>query len=311
MASPTFGLFGGNGAPPPPVFMGTNPTGGNRGSGTEGSTFPSFGLFNNPNTTGITGPMANAPVFSGTSGGLANMSSGFGDPFGQGNMLREFQRAYGKGTGDLLAQMMSQGLFNPQTAAAFLNAMQPGINRGEANLSSMFGAEGSRFGSAAALGMGDFLSQANLNEQQTLASMFMQAQQEQLGLLENTLPTLHTEEANQGGWWKDVVGGLEAAAGVAAAPFTGGASLALTASGMGSILGNSNSGGGGSTGGNPFMSLQGLFKNKNASQNPMEIPSSVDWSAVPNINMLPTGNFWDTYSTDTLSGSGADAIFAS
>jgi|SRR5215831_5677829 len=321
MASPTFGLFGGgNGAPNPPVFAGTNPTGGSTNiNSTQGSTFPNFGLFNGftPNTGpfGITG--GPNPLFNGGAGSpLASLSTGFGDPYGNGNMLREFQRAYGKGTGALLNNIMTKGLFNPQVAAAFLNAMQPGIARGEGNILNAFGAEGSRFGSAAALGLGDFESQVNLNENQTLASMYMQAQQEQLGLLNNSMSTLHAEEANSGGFWSDLLGGLEIAGGIIGAPFTGGATLPLVGAGIGTLssgLSHGSSGGGGSNSGlmSGISGFGKLFNNGNQSNNQDNNAAVGDYlGSLGGYNFNGSQDFWDTYSRDQLTGSAGDAIFA-
>jgi hypothetical protein len=301
MGTPAFGLMPGNNATPPPFFAGNNPTGGTRGTGGSGglnNNFPNFPLFGNPNTSGVASPTANAPLFGGSS--MTGLSTGFGTSTGAlgGNELREFQRAYGKGTGDLLYQMMSKGLFNPNTASAFLNAMQPGINRGQENLLNSFGAEGSRFSSTAAFGLGDYFSQVNLNEQQTLASMYMQAQQEQLGLLENTLPTLHNEQANQGSWLDDLMGGLEIGASILGAPFTGGLSLGGIAGGLSTIMGH----GGGSGGGNASPSLSGIATPQMSSGTPSFFPSGTQ--SAPQ-------DFWQQYFRGNLSASGGDSLFGS
>jgi hypothetical protein len=150
---------------------------------------------------------SNAPLFSGTSGGLASLSSGFGSTAfgGQGGQYEQqlynmLGKTYGQGTGQLLGNILEQGLFNPQTAAAFLNAMQPSINQGTQSIQNQFGAEGARFGSEDSLGLSNFLGQANLNEQQTLASMYEQAQTEQLQILSGVLPSLQAERADSGGF---------------------------------------------------------------------------------------------------------------
>lgn len=247
MGSPTFGFpTSGNNAPPPMFGSMTNPTG---GSGVPQGSFPNFPLFGSGTASG---PLANSPVFSGTN--MAGLSSGVVMPIGNNpnnplwsQFANSLGKAYGPGAGNLIYQDLTNGLFNPQVASAFLNAMQPGIQRGQSNILQSFGAEGSRFGSAAALGLGDYNSQVNLNEQQTLASMYMQAQQEQLGLLENILPSLHAEQANKGGWMHDVLGALEIAGGAAMLPFSGGASAGLIAGGLGTI-GMGLPGGSGNTG---------------------------------------------------------------
>ena len=164
---------------------------------------------------------------------LANLSSGITLPIGNdpnnplwSQLANSLGKAYGPGMGDMLYQMLTTGLFNPQVAASFLNAMQPGVAQGQASVLNSFGDEGSRFGSAAALGLGNYESQVNLNEQSTLAGLYENAQSQQLNLLENVLPTLHSEKSNSGSWIDDLLGGLEVAGSIAGAPFTGGMSLA-------------------------------------------------------------------------------------
>jgi hypothetical protein len=156
-----------------------------------------------PNYSSLTPLSSNNGLFNGTSGGLASMSTGYGQFTNssqyQQNLYNLLGKEYGQGTGQLLGNILEQGLFNPSTAAAFLNAMQPSINQGEQSIMNQFGSEGARFGSSANLGLSNYLGQANLNEQQTLASMYMQAQQEQLQLLEGLLPGIGQERADSGG----------------------------------------------------------------------------------------------------------------
>ncbi len=230
MGSPSFGLpTSGNNAPLP-IPGNTNPTGTNQGVGFGGVSFPNYPMFGALGTSPVS-PSANAPLFGGGMTGLSSGFSGLGDSSFSGKFYNQLGKAYGQGSGQLLGNIIENGLFNPQVAAAFLNAMQPGVARGQESIMNAFGAEGSRFGSAAALGLGDYQSQVNLNEQQILASMFQNAQQEQLQLLEGVLPTLHAERANSGGWIHDLLGGLEIAGGIIGAPFTGGMSLGLVGAG--------------------------------------------------------------------------------
>jgi hypothetical protein len=182
--------------------------------------------------------------------------------------------------------------------------MQPGINRGEADLMNSFGAEGSRFSSTAAFGEGNYLSQVNLNEQQTLASMFMQAQQEQLNLLSGAMPTLHDEEANSGGgMWSDIIGGLEIAGAVAADVFTAGAAIPFTtpilASGIGTLTGGLTGGGKKS---NSAPSMPGM---QPMGQTPPFFPTNTNYRGADDVA------FWDKYDRDKLDASGGDAIFGS
>lgn len=283
-----------NNGPLPPMPM-NNPTGGLYNFGGEsGSSFPSYNL--NPSES--SGPMANMPMFSGASGGLANMSSGF-NFWGQGdletNLYNSVGKAYGKGMGALIGHDLTAGFFNPTVAASYLNAMQPAYNKGMGDIQASFGAEGSRFGSAAALGEGNYASQFGLNEQQTLASMYMQAQQMQLNLLDSILPTMHSERANSGGVLSDILGGLEVVGGAIAAPFTGGATIPLIGAGIGTIAGGNRGGGGSQT---PSIA-------------PYQIPSANPNTTTPPF--FPTSpqnnqNIWQMYDLNQLTGSAGDAI---
>jgi len=235
-----------NNAPLPVPGGYGNPTGANTGflnfSKTPGSNLP----FPTMSAYGQTGPAYNIGAY-GTGAGLAGLNSGFStnDPGRTQNLYNYLGKAYGKGPGQLLGNMITQGLFNPQVAAAFLNAQAPGIARGEAGIQSSFADAGARFSSAAALGMGDFESQVQLNQQQTLASLFENAQHEQLGLLENVLPSIQNERANEGSWMNDVVGGLEMFGGAAVDAFTGGlGGNTLIGAGASKILGGGKGGGG-------------------------------------------------------------------
>src|SRR5258706_1466158 len=191
MGSPSFGLPTSNNNAPMPVPGNTNPTGTNKGVGFGGVSFPQYPVFGAPPSSPVF-PSANTGTFS--SGGMNGLSSGIWPTGHAGDQLySELSKAYGPGVAGELASILSKGLFNPEVASSFLNAMQPGIARGEASILNAFGTEGSRFGSAAALGLGDYQSQVNLNEQQTLAGMFENAQGQELGVLSGILPTLHAE----------------------------------------------------------------------------------------------------------------------
>jgi len=216
--------------------------------------------------------------------GVSNLNTGMKDPNSPWfqNLYNELGRAYGKGTGQMLGDMLSKGLFNPQVAQALMQAMEPSIARGYNDVLGAFGSEGARFSSAAAIGAGDYMSQARLGQTAQLAQLWQNAQTEQLSLLENVLPTLHTEEANRGsGVLSDILGGLEIVGGAIAAPFSGGASLGLLTSGISTIAaGNKGGGGGGSSspssgGSNPLSSLLQLFKGGASSSSPANISGGV------------------------------------
>src|SRR5258708_7153970 len=213
MGGGRFGSLTGNNAPTP-VFGGTNPTGMIPGgyNNNKSYSFPGYNMFGAPHPGEPSGnnyvtPTANLGIFGNTNpsssnsgNGIQNLNSGFGSNAGS---QKQLENDYGKGIGDMLYNILNGGLFNSKVADAFMNAIQPAYNRGIASVQQSFGAEGARFGSSAALGIGDFASQFTLNEQQTMAQMYMQAQQEQLSLLENILPTVHAEQADsQSGIWK-------------------------------------------------------------------------------------------------------------
>jgi hypothetical protein len=239
MGSAVFGINPGtsNNAPPP-VSPLTNPTGMSKSSGLTSST----------NGLPAIGPASNAPIFGTTPGGIQSLSSAL--PGSNQNSINALTGAYGTGTGDVLANLLyGQGLFNPQVASAYLNAMQPAYNQGIATQEQAFGAEGARFGSAAALGIGNFSSQFALNEQQTLASMFLQSQGEELNLLQSVLPTIHSEHANSSGILGDILGGLEVAGGIALAATGVGlpAAAPLIGSGLSTVAASNRGGGGGTS----------------------------------------------------------------
>ena len=296
-----FGLLPGNNAPLPSFTQGTNPTGGASKGGNV--NFPNYPMFGPTSSPGGVSPMVNAPLFSAS--GMSGLSSGMkfpgwgNDP--SGHLLNELGSAYGKGAGSYIDQILMHGLFNPQVASAYLNAMQPSINRGQANLLNSFGSEGSRFSSTAAFGLGDYLSQTNLNEQQTLASMYLDAQHEQMSLLQNVIPTLHAEQANKGGFWHDILGGLEIAGGIATEVFAPGnpIGIGLIGSGVGTLAGGLDSGGGSSGGGgNPLAGVN------TGMTTPPFFPNGGQNIPTQQANQ----SFWQQYGLQDLSASGGNAL---
>ncbi len=277
-----------NNAPPPIPGGFGNPTGinigqGSKASGVAGSlNLPLFGPASagvSPSNPAYNVPTYNATNIQGLSGGIVNSNI----PQNQLTNLSNFLgKTYGQGVGSLLDQLLQNGTFNPQVAAAFLNAQQPGIARGEGDLLSAFGGAGTRYSSGAQLGLGDYLSQVNLNQQQTLASLYENSQSQEMGLLQNILPTLHSEKANAGGGlFDDILGGLAIAGGIAAAPFTGGASLGITAAGVGALSGGNKGGGSSPTGaGTPNISslLQQLYGGLNTN-------GSIPGNSIPTIGV--------------------------
>jgi hypothetical protein len=307
MGSPTFGLLPGNNAPQPFSFAGNNPTGGTVAPKGINSNFPNYPMYS-PINHGSVSPTASAPMFSASD--FKGLSTGLfpllqGTPQGA-SLYKELVRSYGKGMGDTLFKQLGNGFFNPQTAAAFLNAMQPAINKGESDLLNSFGAEGSRFGTAAAYGEGTYLSQAHLNEEQTLATMYMNAQQEQIQLEQSILPTLQKENANSGGgMWSDIIGGLEIAGSVAADIFTAGAAIPFTTPILASGIGTLTKGltGGGNSGNNPAPMMPGMNPMQNGT--PPFFPNNTNYRGADDVA------FWDKYDRDALSSSAGNSLFGS
>jgi len=94
------------------------------------------------------------------------------------------QAGYPGGVAALLTEFLQSGAgFNPKVAQALIDAMGPSIMRGEENIMEQFSALGSRFGSPASIGMGDYLSQVNLNIGQIFAQMYEQATSNYLDIL--------------------------------------------------------------------------------------------------------------------------------
>ena len=83
----------------------------------------------------------------------------------------------------LLNFLQSGAGFNPQVAQAMINALQPQVQEGEENLIEQFSTGGQRNSSSAQVGLGDYLSQVNLNEQQIFAQMYEQSTQNYLEAL--------------------------------------------------------------------------------------------------------------------------------
>lgn len=113
--------------------------------------------------------------------------------FGQGtnNPLHDITKALQKagfsaGIAGELADFLKSGAgFNPAVAQALIAAMQPGIDRGQANILEQFSGMGLREGSPAAIGLGDFMSQVQLNEGQIWAQLYEQSVQNYMSVLES------------------------------------------------------------------------------------------------------------------------------
>ena len=95
----------------------------------------------------------------------------------QNDIAKGMQTAgFSGGVGTALSEFLMNGAgFNPAVAQALIAAMQPQIAKGQANLMGQFGAQGLAGGSPAALGMGDYLAQTNLDVGTLLSGMYEQS----------------------------------------------------------------------------------------------------------------------------------------
>jgi hypothetical protein len=131
------------------------------------SVIPTFGANSGPYTTtslGSSGPGGTNPI------------TGTQTPRQAGRSLTELQNMYGEGLGNLMYQFLQGGAgFNQDAINNLFASLQPGINRGEQDLMNQFSTSGNRFGSGAQIGLGDYLSQVNLNEGQLETQMYESA----------------------------------------------------------------------------------------------------------------------------------------
>ena len=195
---PFFGSGGGS-APPP-------------AAGSGGGAFPA-------NTGGTSvGPPPSVTGLSASGAGTGVGSTGLS--------VSGLAKEIAKGTGipnsiaTLLAQFLLGGAgYSPQVAQALIAQLQPSIERGQEDIMEQFSAMGNRFGSPAAIGLGDYMSQVNLNIGEILSGLYEQSVQNYM----NVLMGIKKPQQQSGG----TLGGLGALLG-----------------GIGGILGTSTGGGG-------------------------------------------------------------------
>jgi hypothetical protein len=204
---------GGASAPVPSTGNMTTPAVG----GQSNPLIPGFpGGTNSPLTTGFsantggTDPNAQLTAISGLSPSPPGMAAG---GTGGGSWIDAIKQGFAKAgypraIGDLLAQFLAGGAgFNPHVVQSMLQALQPGIQRGEANIMEQFGAQGLRNSSSAAIGLGDFESQVTMNEGQILSQMYEQSVQNYM----QVLMAGHKPQKSDGGMGS-LIGGAGSAA---------------------------------------------------------------------------------------------------
>jgi len=112
-------------------------------------------------------------------------------------MFDTLKKSYGDGTAHALMDFLTSGAgFNQDAINNLFASMQPQIERGTESLMNQFSATGNRFGSGAQIGLGDFLSQVNLNEGQIESNMYEQAIQNYLSVLMPTSAQAAQTKAN-------------------------------------------------------------------------------------------------------------------
>jgi hypothetical protein len=146
------------------------------GSGNPYDVVPSTGAF-----PANAGPYATTGAGSVTGPGTASGNPNIGgfaqlDPAKANQLYQDLSKTYGAGTAQAIWQFLQSGAgYNQNAINNLLASLQPGIQRGEEDLMSQFSALGNRFGSGAQIGLGDYLSQVNLNEGQLISQMYEQA----------------------------------------------------------------------------------------------------------------------------------------
>lgn len=304
--------------------MAGNPSGfnmfGTSNKNNSQATMPNFSLFGNTGTQGNNNPASFMPGFSSVFGGFNPMKSPvaglnpsqtlFTNGMDTQGIIGDLMKTYGKGYGSLLSgALFGGGGFNPAVAQAQMAAMMPGFIRSQNDLLSAFGAEGNRFSSGAALGLGDLAANFDLGQSQIFANEYEQGVNNILSLMTGLAPTMHAEQANKSNLFDQIAGGLEIAAGIAGAPFTGGATLPLVGSGV-ATMGAGMGGGGGSGAGAGagmipnFGGFKSIFGGGNNNPLGLTIPQnmpSVDAQIMMNAS---GGDVLQGGSGDMFSGSG-------
>lgn len=301
--------FSNNAMPPIPGGFG-NPTGTNTGGFNVGSKSSALPFPVAPHGSAFPANASPTNPMTGVSSGFAGIGGIAAPGTKDDNLGHELVSAYGPGTGNAILQLLYKGMFNPQVAQSLLDAMGPGIQRGQADILNAFGAGGNRFSSSAALGLGDFNSQVQLNQGQILSNLFLNDQQQQMQLLQGILPTLHAEKANKKGILGDILGGLEIAGGLIGAPFTGGASLGLVGSGVNTLTGGGGGGGGGGDDAltKALKSLPGLGGSGTGGSG-MDLGKLLDTGQLSNDAFSDIINQGMFATPEMLGGSGGDAFF--
>jgi hypothetical protein len=163
------------------------------------------------------------------------------DPFGLSKMTHKdlsrmfdgLKKTYGDGMAHMLMDFLTSGAgYNQGAINNLLASLQPGIKRGEADIMEQFSAMGTRFGSPAAVGLGDYLSQVNLNEGQLVTQMYEQSLQDFINVMMGTAGQTSKRIGSSPGLFDQIGSIMGLVEGGAAGA---GAGLAASAGGAGTI----------------------------------------------------------------------------
>ena len=184
-------------------------------------------------STNVTG-MTAAPMPANT-GGVATSGTGTSNPtvaglpqFAPGSSEANavwrglMSQGIPAGIAGLISQFLGSGAgYNSGVANALIAQLQPSIERGTENIAEQFSAIGNRFGSPAAVGMGDYMSQVNLNIGELLSNLYESSVQNYLSVL---MGVNKPKQQSPGplGMLSQLLGPISGAAGAASAAGVGG-----------------------------------------------------------------------------------------
>lgn len=134
------------------------------------ATSPSF-----PANTGGGFTSSGSNLFTGTGTSPSGSPLGISgvSPHEWDKLLNSLSKTYGEGFAHLILSFLQGGAgFNQQAINNLLASLQPGIERGKEDIMEQFSVMGNRFGSPAAIGLGDFLSRVNLQEGELITQMY-------------------------------------------------------------------------------------------------------------------------------------------
>ena len=169
----------------------------------------SFGA-NGPGPVSLTGapamPATNVGQAAGSAiGGMSTMS-----PKDVSRMFDSLKKSYGDGPAHAILNFLTSGAgFNQNAINNLFASMQPQIERGTETLMNQFSQTGNRFGSGAQIGLGDYLSQVNLNEGQLETQMYEQSINDYMNVLMGTSQQAAQTKANSPSMMDNILSGLQ------------------------------------------------------------------------------------------------------